>query len=167
MKRNHILPIIFFLCLGVACNSNSENNSTSPFENVENQSTRPEHDMNRSTKPVKGSLSDGKQSDTENKFWDNKKVFFRDMVGGTSALTYEAIKGQRHFSNTYIFVYTTSEDMVGTAEYDKVAEIFDGTKLDDRVFIWVHLDQDRKVKEIKKLISENIREALDQSPLTL
>ncbi|MDX1476812.1 MAG: hypothetical protein R3301_03865 [Saprospiraceae bacterium] len=97
------------------------------------------------------------RGDVKNKFWSRRNIYFFDNVGGTGDLVYEAIKGQPYYTNTVVLVYATDEAMEGTGEYTRVEQTLESTRLDDRIFIWVHFDADRKVKFVRKLISDNIK----------
>ena len=101
------------------------------------------------------------------RWWDYKSIFFIDYVGNTGGYVHESVKGQRYFPETKIFVYSTDESMEGTPYYDKIAGTFTSTELDDRIFIWVHLDKKMKPKFKKVLVSDNIKDKLDQAPLTV
>lgn len=101
------------------------------------------------------------------RWWDNRKVYFIDMVGGTEDIVFDAIKGQRYFEDTRVFVYCTDEAMKGTVQYNKTEMTLAETEIPDRIFIWVHLDNDRKVLNLKSLISENIKDKLAGAPLVI
>lgn len=101
---------------------------------------------------------------SKNLWWNKRNIFFADYVGGTGDIVYDAIKGQPFFDNTMIFVYCTDKPQEGTKTYDKVVDSMKSTELDDRIFIWVHLDENRKVVFVKKLISDNIKDTIDQAP---
>ena len=101
------------------------------------------------------------------RWWDYRSIFFIDYVGNTGADVHGSIKGQRYFPETKIFVYSTDASMEGTPYYDKIAGTFTSTELDDRIFIWVHLDEKHKPVFKKVLISDNIKDKMDQAPLTL
>ncbi|MDX1409851.1 MAG: hypothetical protein R3330_16995, partial [Saprospiraceae bacterium] len=70
---------------------------------------------------------------------------------------YDAIKGQPYYTNTVILVYATDEVMEGTGEYTRIEQTLESTRLDDRIFIWVHFDADKNVKFVRKLVSDNIK----------
>jgi len=101
------------------------------------------------------------------RWWDYRSIFFIDYVGNTGAYIHESIKGQRYFPETKIFVYSTDKSMEGTPYYDKIAGTFTSTELDDRIFIWVHLDEKHNPVFKKTLVSDNIKDKLDQAPLTI
>ena len=100
-------------------------------------------------------------------WWDNRTIMFLDWVGGASDIVYEAIKGQRYFPNTLVFVYCTDNAMKGTKNYDKTEDTMKGTPIDDRIFIWVNLDDNRKLVFVKTLISDNIKDKIDEAPLQI
>ena len=114
---------------------------------VQNQSQPKPQPNQQTSKP--GSLSGNTFTSVQKKFWDNKQIHYRDLTGESSAEVYDAIKGQKYFKNTYIFVYSTLEDMEGTSQYDKIADTMESTKLNDRIFIWVHLTADKEVIFVK------------------
>ena len=100
------------------------------------------------------------------RWWDNRKIYFNDQLGYGDAV-FAAIKGQPYFTETLIFVYVTDKPMEGTFEYDKIEQTLRETRLDDRIFLWVHLDEQRQPIFVKKLISNNIKNKLDTAPLRL
>lgn len=103
----------------------------------------------------------------KNKFWDNRKVYFFDQVGGVGDKVYEAIKGLGYWTNTVILVYATDEHMEGTGAYARLEQTMESTRLDDRIFVWVHLDKDHNVKFVRKLYSDNIANSQDEANYTL
>lgn len=102
-----------------------------------------------------------------NRWWDNRTVFFIDWVGGAGDIVHEAVIGQRYFPETKIFIYCTDKAMEGTMNHTKTELTLKETELDDRIFIWVHLDDNRKPLFVKTLISDNIKNKIASAPLTL
>jgi hypothetical protein len=101
------------------------------------------------------------------KWWDHRTIFFVDYIGGSGSFVYESVKGQRYFPETKIFVYSTNTSMEGTTQYAKIKSTFEATELDDRIFIWVHLDDKNKPISKKVLASDNIKDKLDRAPLKI
>lgn len=101
------------------------------------------------------------------KWWDNRTTFFTDWVGGTGDIVYEAVKGQKYYPETKIFIYSTDKAMEGSMNYSKTQLTMKETELDDRIFIWVHLDDNRKPLFVKTLISDNIKDKIQSAPLKL
>ena len=172
IKLSHTLylPIaIFILSLTICVGSCKNDQAPSSTENKVIETKQPdEKDQSVKAKQNsnKGSTVSSKTNVVGHKFWDNIKFFFKDYVGEVSEVVYSHIKGQKYFPETAIFVYATSEDMVGTPEYIRVEGTMASTRLDDRIFIWVHLENNGELKFIKKLISDNIKDKIDQGPLT-
>lgn len=131
----------------------------------------PQETATRSTgdKQIAGSslASNDIRGNTKNRFWDKRNIYFFDSVGGTGDLVYEEIKGQPFYTNTLILVYTTDTLMEGTAEYARIEDTMKSTRLDNRIFIWVHIDEDRNVLFVKKLISENIQDDMEDANFIL
>jgi hypothetical protein len=101
------------------------------------------------------------------KWWDYRTIFFIDYIGGSGGYLYESVKGQPYFPETKIFVYSSNVSMEGTSQYGKIENTFEATELDDRIFIWVHLDSNNKPLFKKVLVSDNIKDKLDQAPLKI
>ncbi|HLF64656.1 MAG TPA: hypothetical protein VI603_12920 [Saprospiraceae bacterium] len=108
-----------------------------------------------------------RQENSGPRWWDNRVIFFMDWVGDTGDVVYQAIKGQTYFPETRIFIYATDKAMEGTMNYIKTEETMKATELDDRIFIWVHLDDARKPIFVKKLISDNIKNKINSGSLKL
>lgn len=106
--------------------------------------------------------------DRSQHWWDNRRIFFVDAVGNAGPAVYEAIKGQPYFENSRLYVFTTDETMVGTAEFERVETLLSTNELsDDLIFIWVHLNSELEVLRTKKNISGNIEKQLATAPLKL
>ncbi len=99
----------------------------------------------------------------QHKFWNNRTIRFYDYVGNTGDLVYQEIQGMKYFENTRIFVYATDKVMEGSMDYSRVEDLMQTTRLDDRIFIWAHFDEDRSLIFLKTLISDNIKDDLDEA----
>jgi hypothetical protein len=97
-------------------------------------------------------------------WWNKINIKFADYVGGAGDIVLEAIKGQPYFDDTFVFIYCTDEALRGTRTFEKVELSMAGTEISNRVFIWVHLNDNREVEFVKKLVSDNIRDRIDQAP---
>lgn len=101
------------------------------------------------------------------RWWDNRTIFFMDFVGATGDIVYEAVKGQQYFPETRIFIYCTDKSMEGGVNYNKTKMTIEETELDDRIFMWVHLDDNRKPLFVRTLISDNIKDKIKSAPLKI
>ena len=149
MRKRSIIAFLFFITIAFGC----RDAQNGPGDEKGKQNTVSEETSSLAEKahvPVT--------------FWDNRRIFFKDFTGESSTEVYAAIKGQKYFDNSFIFVYASLEDMEGTDDYTKIEDTFKSTKLDDRIFIWVHLNAEKEVLFVKKLISDNIRDVIEQAP---
>jgi hypothetical protein len=101
------------------------------------------------------------------RWWDNRTIFFMDFVGATGDIVYDAVKGQQYFPETRIFIYCTDKSMEGGVNYNKTKMTIEETETDDRIFMWVHLDENRKPLFVRTLISKNIKDKIKSAPLKI
>lgn len=155
-----LLVISFIFSTGCGEETQKSENISAPSAEEQTSSrvtTPPER------KPGSVSSNPGMNLVPAKKFWSSSQIFYKDLTGDSSAAVYDAIKGQKYFDDTYIFVYATLEDMEGTSEYSKIEATMESTRLDDRIFIWVHLNEQKDVIFVKKLISGNIRDRIEEA----
>ena len=100
-------------------------------------------------------------------WWDNKSVLFTDVAHHTSDLVYDVVKGQPYFPETLVFIYSTDEEQEETEFFTKMDSSLQKTTLDNRIFIWVHFDENQEVKFVRKLVSDNIKDKLSEAPLEI
>ena len=166
MKFNRsFFTFILIACLFTACRSDERKarpGQAEPAPKVTQSQKAPVTTLANSVASGESSTSVGASNPAvgEYKWWDGRIVRFRDYVGNTGDLVYEQLKGMKYFHNTRVFVYSTDVLMEGTREHSKVEELMQSTRLDDRIFIWAHFDENRNLLFFKTLISDNIKDDL-------